>query len=98
MHISVKKLIVLFQKNRVLIRNLQLIFNQTWFTKYLVPTAHGVMLAKLADALKPEKKEHEECEISNIFKHAWSSNHSIDFKNSQVIDKGSSRIRKTLKS
>jgi len=33
---------------------------------------------------------------SNIAKHAWSSNHSIDFKNSQVIDKGSSRIRKTL--
>ena len=34
---------------------------------------------------------------SNIAKHAWSSNHSIDFKNSQVI-KGSSRIRKTLES
>ena len=27
---------------------------------------------------------------SNIAKHAWSANHSIDFKNSQVIDKGSS--------
>ena len=35
---------------------------------------------------------------SNIAKHAWSSNHSIDFKKSQVIDKGSSRIRKTLES
>ena len=35
---------------------------------------------------------------SNIAKHAWSSNHSIDFKNSQVIDKGSSRIRNTLES
>ena len=35
---------------------------------------------------------------SNIAKHAWSSNHSIDFNNSQVIDKGSSRIRKTLES
>ena len=35
---------------------------------------------------------------SNIAKHAWSSNHSIDFENSQVIDKGSSRTRKTLKS
>ena len=33
---------------------------------------------------------------SNIAKHAWSSNHSIDFKNSQVTDKGSTRIRKTL--
>ena len=37
---------------------------------------------------------------SNIAKHAWSSDHSIDlkFKNSQVIYKGSSRIRKTLES
>ena len=35
---------------------------------------------------------------SNITKHAWSSDRSIDFKNSQVIDKGSSRIRKTLES
>ena len=35
---------------------------------------------------------------SNIAKHAWSANHSIDFNNSQVIDKGSSRIRKTLES
>jgi len=35
---------------------------------------------------------------SNIAKHAWYLNHSIDFKNSQVIDKGSSLIRKTLES
>ena len=35
---------------------------------------------------------------SNIAKHAWSANHSIDFNNSQVIDKGSARIRKTLES
>ena len=35
---------------------------------------------------------------SNIAKHAWSSNHSIDFKNSQVIGKGSPCIRKTLES
>ena len=35
---------------------------------------------------------------SNIAKHAWSSNHSIDFKNSQVIGQGSPCIRKTLES
>lgn len=35
---------------------------------------------------------------SNIAKHAWSSHHSIDFENSQVIDKGSFRVRKTLES
>ena len=83
--------------------DLRLIFNQTWFTKYLVLTAHGTTLARPADALKLEKKEHMRnvksfARGSNIAKHAWSSNHSIDFKNSQVIDKGSSRIRKTLES
>ena len=36
--------------------DLRLIFNQTWFTKYLVLTAHGTMLARLAGALKLEKK------------------------------------------
>ena len=66
-------------------------------------TARGTMLARLADALKLEKKEHMRSMKSfargcNIAKHTWSSNHSIDFKNSQVIDKGSSRIRKTLES
>lgn len=35
---------------------------------------------------------------SNIAKHASSSNHSIDFKNSKVIDDGSSHIRKTQES
>ena len=35
---------------------------------------------------------------SYVAKHAWFSNHSIDFENSQVIDKGSSRTRKTLES
>ena len=34
----------------------------------------------------------------NIANHVWSSNHSIDLKNSQLIDKGSSRIRKTIES
>ena len=36
--------------------------------------------------------------LSAVRLHAWSANHSIDFNNSQVIDKGSSRIRKTLES
>ena len=60
------------------------------------------MQAKLADALKPEKKNMRNVKSytrgSNISKHVWSSNHSIDFKNPQVIDKGSSRILKTLES
>ena len=35
---------------------------------------------------------------SNIAVHAWRNNHSIDFNNSRVIDKGIFRIRKTLES
>ena len=35
---------------------------------------------------------------SNISNHAWSSNHSIDFKNAAFIDKGDYRVRKTLES
>ena len=34
---------------------------------------------------------------SNIAKHEWSFDHRIDFDNSSVIDKGSFRIRETLK-
>ena len=56
----------------------------------------------MADALKLEKKKEHMRNVksyargSSIAKHACSANHSIDFKNSRVIDKGSSRIRKTL--
>ena len=35
---------------------------------------------------------------SNIAAHAWHNNHSIDFNNARVIDKGIFRIRKTLES
>ena len=35
---------------------------------------------------------------SNIAAHAWRNNHSIDFNNARVIDKGNFRIRKTLES
>jgi len=62
------------------------------------------MSAKLADALKAEKKNIYMMNVksyargSRIAKLTWSSNHSIDFKSSQVIDKSSSRIRKKLAS
>ena len=35
---------------------------------------------------------------SNIAAHAWRNNHSIDFNNARVIDKGNFRIRKALES
>ena len=51
----------------------------------------------------PRKREHirnvKICETdSNIVAHAWRNNHSIDFNNVRVIDKGNFRIRKTLES
>jgi len=60
-------------------------------------------VGKTGRCFETRKKEHMSNVMSyargsNIAKHAWSSNHSSDFKNSQVIDKGSSRICKMLES
>ena len=49
------------------------------------------------------KKEHigsvKICKTgSNIAAHAWRNNHSIDFNNARVINKGIFRVRKTLES
>ena len=35
---------------------------------------------------------------SNIANHAWTNNHSIDFNNGKIIDKGNYRLRRTLES
>ena len=35
---------------------------------------------------------------SNIANHAWTNNHSIDFNNGKIIDKGNYRHRRTLES
>ena len=35
---------------------------------------------------------------SNIANHAWTNDHTIDFENGKVIDRGNFRIRKTLES
>ena len=49
------------------------------------------------------KKEHQRnlknyAKGSNVANHAWQNNHSIDFDNACVIDKGDYRVRKTLES
>lgn len=49
------------------------------------------------------KKEHQRnlknySNGSNVANHAWQNNHSIDFDNACVIDKGNYRVRKTLES
>ena len=35
--------------------------------------------------------------FSNVANHAWQNNHSIDFDNAYVIDRGNYRVRKTPK-
>ena len=54
-------------------------------------------------SLKTRKSEHfrnveHRKRGSNVAKHAWTHDHVIDFGNSQVIDNGSHRTRKTLES
>ena len=49
------------------------------------------------------RKEHQRnlknyIKGSNVANHAWQNNHSIDFDNACVIDKGNYRVRKTLES
>ena len=50
-----------------------------------------------------QKKEHQRnlknyTKGSNVDNHAWQNNHSIDFDNTCVIDKGNNRVPKTLES
>ena len=52
-------------------------------------------------AFNTRKKEHARniktaAKGSRIASHAWSNNHSIDFNNASIIDKGTFRTRKTL--
>ena len=54
-------------------------------------------------AFNTRRKEHirnvkTAAKGSRIANHAWSHDHSIDFNNASVIDKGNFRIRKTLES
>ena len=49
------------------------------------------------------KKEHQRnlknyAKGSNVANHAWQNNHSFDFDNACIIDKGNYRVRKTLES
>ena len=54
-------------------------------------------------AFNTRKKEHlrntkTAAKGSRIANHAWSNNHAIDFKNASVIDKGTFRTRKNIRS
>ena len=72
-------------------------------TKSLVRTALGITSEKRVDVYTLEKRStYETPKIfkngSNIASHAWLEGHTIDFENARVIDRGNSRVRKTLES
>ena len=63
----------------------------------------GVILAKPKDPSAPGKKNISEntkqCAInSNVAKHAWAFDHTIDFTGAKIIDTANNRTRKTLES
>ena len=52
---------------------------------------------------KTQRKEHQRnqknyAKGSNVANHAWQNNHSVDFNNACVIDKGNYCVQKTLES
>ena len=76
---------------------------RTLSIKSPVWTAHGITSEKRVDACTLEKKEHiRNTKVFksgyNITSHARLEGHTIDFENACVIDRGNSRVRKTLES
>jgi len=69
-----------------------------WFIKSLVGLVPGVTSAKQRDRLKHIRNIKQCTKGSNVAKHAWTLDHTIDFNNANIIDKGNNRIRKTLES
>ena len=70
---------------------------------YKIPCADcsWCYIGETGRAFNTRKKEHlrnikTAANGSRIANHAWSYNHTIDFQNASVIDKGSFRTRKTL--
>ena len=64
-------------------------------------TAHGIASEKRVDTYTLEKKEHiRNTKVfksgSDIDSHSWLEGHTIDFQNARVIDRGNSRVRKTM--
>ncbi len=60
-------------------------------------------IGEMGRCLHTRKKEHiRNTKVfkngSNIASHAWFEGHTIDFENARVIDRGNSRVRKTLES
>ena len=72
-------------------------------TKSPVPAALEITSEKRVDAYTLQKKEHiRNTKVfkngSNIASHGWLEGHTIDFENARVIERGNSRVRKTLES
>ena len=84
-------------------QDLHQIGKRTLSIKSPVRTAHGIISEKRVDAYTLEKKEHiRNTKVfksgSNVASHAWLEDHTIDFENARVIERGNSRVRKTLES
>ena len=72
---------------------------------YKIPCADCTWnyIGEMGRCLHTRKKEHiRNTKVfksgSNVASHAWLKGHTIDFENAHVIDRGNSRIRKTLES
>jgi len=73
------------------------------FTRSHAPIVCGAISARLVDVYKQGRKNILETQkplkkSSNIASHTWLHDHSIDFDNARVIDKGNFRVRKILES
>ena len=72
---------------------------------YKIPCADCTWsyIGETSRCLDTRKKEHiRNTKVfksgSNVASHAWLEGHTIDFENARVIDRGNSRVRKTLES
>ena len=76
-----------------------------WNVVYKIPcgSCPWSYIGKTKRLFSTRRKEHirntKQCtKGSNAAKHAWTLDHTIDFKNAEIIDKGNNWIRKTLES
>ena len=56
------------------------------------------MLSNTEKGIEHQRNLKNYAKGSNVANYAWQNNHSIDFDNACVIDKGNYRVRKTLES
>ena len=73
------------------------------FTKFPCASCPWSYIGETKRSFSTRKKEHirntKQCAInSNVAKHAWAFDHTIDFTGAKIIDTANNRTRKTLES